>query len=109
MEAFSRHPRIGEREPPRSASSQAAAWSVEEQQRVASADENVQSALAQGNREYEHRFGRIFLVSASGKSAVEILEMLKRRLQNSGDAELQEAAEEQRKITNLRLKRWVAA
>jgi 2-oxo-4-hydroxy-4-carboxy-5-ureidoimidazoline decarboxylase len=108
MEAFARHPRIGERQAPASASSQAATWSVQEQQKVAAAEEAVQAALAAGNREYERRFGRIFLVCATGKSADEILAVLKRRLQNSDAAELREAVEEQRKITNLRLKKWLA-
>jgi 2-oxo-4-hydroxy-4-carboxy-5-ureidoimidazoline decarboxylase len=108
MEAFARHPRIGERQAPASASARAATWSVQEQQKVSAAEENVQTALAEGNREYERRFGRIFLVCATGRSADEILAILQRRLQNSDAAELQEAAEEQRKITNLRLKKWLA-
>jgi OHCU decarboxylase len=108
MEALACHPRIGERKAPASASARAATWSVQEQQKVATAEENVQAALAAGNREYERRFGRIFLVCATGKSADEILAILKRRLHNSDTVELEEAVEEQRKIINLRLKKWLA-
>jgi 2-oxo-4-hydroxy-4-carboxy-5-ureidoimidazoline decarboxylase len=109
LEAFATHPRIGERKAPAPASVQSAAWSAEEQQQASAADERVQSALAEGNREYERRFGPVFLVCATGKSAAEILAILRRRLQNDEATELREAAEEQRKITNLRLKKWLSA
>jgi 2-oxo-4-hydroxy-4-carboxy-5-ureidoimidazoline decarboxylase len=108
LEAFSSHPRIGERKAPPPASSQSAAWSQQEQKNIADAGEQGQSALASGNREYERRFGRVFLVCATGKSASEILAILEQRLQNDDATELQEAAEEQRKITNLRLKKWLS-
>ena len=107
MEAFARHPRIGERAAPPVASPQSAAWSAQEQRKVAVSGEPVQAALVEANREYEQRFGRVFIVCASGKSATEILEILRRRLQNDAATELREAAEEQRKITNLRLKKWL--
>jgi 2-oxo-4-hydroxy-4-carboxy-5-ureidoimidazoline decarboxylase len=107
MEAFSKHPRIGERKAPLTASSQSAAWSAQEQRKVADDGESAQLALAEGNREYERRFHRVFIVCASGKSASEILENLRRRLGNDDSTELREAAEEQRKITNLRLKKWL--
>ena len=108
-EAFARHPRIGERKAPQSATAQSAAWSAQEQQKVAAAVESVQLALAEGNREYEKRFQNVFIVCATGKSAPEILEILRRRLSNDETTELREAAEEQRKITNLRLKKWLSA
>jgi 2-oxo-4-hydroxy-4-carboxy-5-ureidoimidazoline decarboxylase len=63
--------------------------------------------LAEANREYERRFGRVFIVCATGKSADEIVDILRRRLQNDDARELQVAAEEQRKITNIRLKKWL--
>jgi len=107
MEAFARHPRIGERKAPPGASVQSAAWSAQEQGEVAVAGEAVQAALVEANREYEQRFGRVFIVCASGKSATEILESLRRRLRNDQATELRAAAEEQRKITNLRLKKWL--
>jgi len=107
MEAFSKHPRIGERKAPPLASAPSAAWSAEEQRVVASASDSVQLALAEGNREYERRFQRRFIVCASGKSAPELLGILRRRLQNDEATELQEAVEEQRKITNIRLEKWI--
>lgn len=107
MEAFSKHPRIGERKDPQAASAQSAAWSAQEQRGVADAGESVQWALQAANREYEQKFGRVFIVCATGKSAPEILAILRRRLRNDDPTELREAAEEQRKITNIRLKKWL--
>ncbi len=72
------------------------------------ADEAIKMALKWGNREYEHKFGRIFIVCAAGKSAGEILEILRRRLHNDEAAELQQAAEEQRQIMHIRLNKWIA-
>ena len=109
LEAFSTHPRIGERKAAASATSQSSAWSRQEQAQVEDSKADVQSALAAGNEQYEHRFGRVFLVCATGKSTSEMLAILMRRLQNDPATELREAAEEQRKITNLRLKKWLSA
>jgi 2-oxo-4-hydroxy-4-carboxy-5-ureidoimidazoline decarboxylase len=108
IEAFSTHPRIGESQAPKTASAQSAAWSAQEQRDAASPQDAVALALAEGNREYEERFGRLFIICATGKSARQILDHLRRRLQNDADTELREAAEEQRKITNLRLKKWLS-
>jgi OHCU decarboxylase len=107
VEAFRSHPRIGESRAPESAQARSAAWSTEEQ-KTAAADDLVKAALAEGNREYERRFGRIFIVRASGKTGAEILQILRRRLQNDDRAEMQEAAEQQRQITQLRLRKWLA-
>jgi 2-oxo-4-hydroxy-4-carboxy-5-ureidoimidazoline decarboxylase len=104
LEAFRSHPRIGETQRGKTATAQ---WSTQEQQKAAAADESVKMALQRGNREYEQKFGRIFIVCATGKSASEILEILKSRLQNDETTELRQAAEEQRKIMSLRLKKWV--
>jgi len=108
LQAFSTHPRIGERQAPAEASTKSAAWSAQEQRTVSAADELVQVALAQANQEYEQRFGRVFIVCATGKSAPEMLDILRRRLQNDASVELREASEEQRKITNIRLKKWLS-
>ena len=108
IEAFSTHPRIGESEAPKTASAQSAAWSAQEQRDAASPQDAVALALAEGNRAYEERFGRLFIICATGKSASQILDHLRRRLENDSDTELREAAEEQRKITNLRLKKWLS-
>ena len=64
-------------------------------------------ALAEANREYERRFGRIFIVCATGKTSAEILAILRQRLQNDDATELREAAEQQRQITQLRLRKWL--
>ena len=107
MEAFAKHPRIGERKAPDQASAQSAAWSKQEQATASVADQAVRDELAAANEEYERRFARVFLICASGKSAAEILDALRRRLQNDDNTELLEAAEQQRQITNLRLKKWM--
>ena len=107
MEAFRSHPRIGESASP-VGSTRSASWSKEEQRKVGAATEDIKVALAEGNRAYEQRFNRIFIICAAGKSAPEILEILRRRLQNEPVAELHEAAEQQRLITHLRLKKWLS-
>ncbi|HUQ84103.1 MAG TPA: 2-oxo-4-hydroxy-4-carboxy-5-ureidoimidazoline decarboxylase [Gemmatimonadaceae bacterium] len=104
-EAFDHHPRIGERAAAAEQSERAREWSSAEQSAVSSAAEDVRRALVEGNREYERRFGHIYLVSATGKSAEEMLSILWSRLRNDPDAELRVAAAEQAKITRLRLER----
>src|SRR6267143_1475589 len=108
LEAFKSHPRIGESRAEEVSPAQSSAWSAQEQQKAATADEAVKMALKWGNREYEQKFGRIFIVCATGKSASEILEILRRRLHNDDATELQLAAEEQRQIMHIRLKKWIA-
>jgi 2-oxo-4-hydroxy-4-carboxy-5-ureidoimidazoline decarboxylase len=108
IEAFRTHPRIGESESQVPRSARAAKWSGEEQRKVESTSEDVKQALADGNRVYEQRFHRIFIVCATGKSTPEVLAILQRRLRNDAPTELLEAAEQQRQITQLRLKKWLA-
>jgi len=108
LEAFRSHPRIGESRAEQTVAAQSSAWSEQEQQKAAIADDAMKTALKWGNREYEHKFGRIFIVCATGKSAAEILEILRRRLHNDEATELQQAAEEQRQIMHIRLKKWIA-
>ena len=95
------------REPPTATLAQSVEWSAQEQREIAGAEAAVKAALADANREYERRFNRIFIVCASGKSASEILEICQRRLKNDGETELREAAEQQRQITQIRLKKWL--
>ena len=109
MEAFRSHPRIGESHGPQPTSRQSTVWSRAEQQKVASAVEEVKVALAEGNRAYEKRFNRIFIVCATGKSAAELLQILHRRLKNDQKTELQEAAEQQRQIAQTRLRKWLSS
>ncbi len=95
LEAFAAHPRIGERA--------GSAWATEEQARAAPMSDDVRQRLSQLNHVYEHRFGYTFLVCATGKSADEMLQILERRLRHEPAEELQIAADEQRKVTEVRL------
>jgi 2-oxo-4-hydroxy-4-carboxy-5-ureidoimidazoline decarboxylase len=102
--ALAAHPRIGERAQGPGTS---AGWSRREQAGV-DAGEQTQAALLDGNRAYEDRFGRVFLICASGLSADQILAALRSRLQNDPATEDAVVAEELRKIALLRLRRVVA-
>ena len=104
-EAFDHHPRIGERVAAVSQSAQASGWSAAEQRGVSAAGADVRDALAEGNREYERTFGHIYLVCATGKSAEEMLALLRARMQNDPVTELRVAAGEQAKITRIRLQK----
>jgi 2-oxo-4-hydroxy-4-carboxy-5-ureidoimidazoline decarboxylase len=108
MEAFRSHPRIGESRAAQPASAQSATWSAQEQQEVVVVGDAVKIALAGANQEYEQRFRHIFIVCATGKSAPEILQILRRRMRNDGPTELREAAEQQRQITRIRLTKWLS-
>jgi 2-oxo-4-hydroxy-4-carboxy-5-ureidoimidazoline decarboxylase len=108
-EAFSHHPRIGESVSAVAQDERARDWASTEQAGVATARDTVRIALAAANREYERKFGYIYIVCASGKSAEEMLSLARERLANAPDAELRVAAEEQRKITRLRLEKLLAA
>jgi OHCU decarboxylase len=115
MQAFRSHPRIGEsralsaesESPAVTSPDQSVEWSAQEQRDVEAAAAAVKMALMEANREYERRFDRIFIVCATGKSAEEILEILRRRIDNDPETELHEAAEQQRQITQIRLKKWI--
>ena len=103
LEAFAHHPKIGDRASLRAKYASTAAWAGEEQRGASAAGEATLEALAEGNRAYEERFGYIFIVCATGKSAEEMLALLRGRLPNPPERELRIAGEEQMKITNLRL------
>ena len=105
LEAFRAHPKIGEKKAEAAQSPDAGAWSAQEQSESERAAAETKAALAQGNREYERRFGFIFIICATGRSAEEILTALTGRLHNDPETELRMAAEEQRKITQLRLQK----
>ena len=107
LEAFQSHPRIGETRSHLESSARSRQWSAQEQSRSTESPNAMKHALAEGNREYEWKFGRIFIVCASGKSASDILENLQRRLGNDEATELQEAAEQQRRIVQIRVKKWL--
>lgn len=107
MEAFEHHPRIGDKDALREKFKSTATWAEGEQAGAAAADELTLEALAQRNQEYEEKFGFIFIVCATGKSAREMLALLNARLPNLQEAELKLAAEEQKKITKLRLEKLI--
>jgi OHCU decarboxylase len=105
LEAFRAHPKIGEKKAATAQSHEAQNWSAQEQSAVATASAETASRLAEMNREYQDRFGFIFIVCATGKSSEEMLSILNSRIANDRETELQAAAEEQRKITRLRLEK----
>ena len=100
LEAFRTHPRIGEQ-----ASARHTQWSEQEQAGARHADAATMAQIAALNRAYEQRFGHIFLICATGLSAAEMLAALRARLGNAAHSEMGIAAEEQRKITRLRLEK----
>lgn len=108
LEAFSHHPRIGGKDALRAKFASTTAWAQGEQAKVAQADENTLDALAEGNADYEARFGFIFIVCATGKTAPEMLALLKARLPNERGPELSIAAAEQHKITKIRLEKLLS-
>ena len=102
-EAFTHHPRIGDCESLRRRFAATRDLSEREQSGAEGASEDVLAALAEANAAYEARFGYIFIVCATGRSAEEMLGMLRARLGNKPDEEIRVAAEEQAEITDLRL------
>jgi OHCU decarboxylase len=106
LEAFSHHPQIGDK--PASGSESARQWAEGEQTGARAATEEVKTRLARGNRAYYEKFGYIYIVCATGKSAAGMLAILEQRLQNDLASELSIAAEQQRLITRIRLEKLLA-
>jgi 2-oxo-4-hydroxy-4-carboxy-5-ureidoimidazoline decarboxylase len=104
-EAITHHPRIGDVDKLRERFKATGAWSEQEQQGMQGAGGDVIQALADGNREYGERFGFTFLICATGRTAREILEHLRDRMNNPPALELRIAAGEQAQITRLRLEK----
>lgn len=98
LAAFAAHPKIGAREP-------AGKWSENEQSGMVGASQSTAEAIQRLNIEYEHKFGWIFIVCATGKTGDEMLDLLKARLDNDPQTEIEIAAAEQWKITHLRLQK----
>ena len=107
LEAFRSHPRIGEKQAQAKTTAMSAAWSSGEQSQMNDADAAILMRMQEGHRVYEERFGRIFIVRASGKQPLEMLQILERRLSNDPATELQESAAQQQEITQLRLRKWL--
>jgi 2-oxo-4-hydroxy-4-carboxy-5-ureidoimidazoline decarboxylase len=108
-EAYAHHPRIGDKQALRERFAATRQWAAGEQAGVSGASESVLDALAEGNRDYESRFGHIFIVCATGKSAEEMLALLRARLGNDPKTEERIAAAEQAKITRIRLEKLLAS
>ena len=105
LAALLAHPRIGERT---AGEGRSARWSAGEQARAGAASADVRAELARANLEYEDLFGFVFVVCATGKSAEEMLALLRERMDNDFDEEVRVAAAEQAKITRLRLAKLLA-
>jgi len=105
LEAFAAHPKIGAKKSVPQATAQSAEWSHGEQSGTRAAADSVLTELKEANRLYEARFGFIFIVCATGKSAAEMLEICHRRLNNDNGIEIRVAADEQGKITEIRLRK----
>ncbi|RZS36352.1 2-oxo-4-hydroxy-4-carboxy-5-ureidoimidazoline decarboxylase [Herbihabitans rhizosphaerae] len=105
-EALAAHPRIGERA---GGADRESAWSRGEQSAASHAAESTVDALTEGNRQYEERFGHVFLICATGRGAEEILVELRSRLGNDPDTERRVVHDELRKITHLRLGKLLEA
>jgi OHCU decarboxylase len=101
LEAFAAHPRLGE------SGGRAPDSSQKEQSRIMDAGDETLAALGAENRRYEARFGHVFLISAAGRTAADVLASLRQRIGNDPTTEMKVAAEEQRKITRLRLERML--
>ena len=108
-EAFRAHPRIGENKAEAGQTDREKAWSAGEQAGMDAAAARTQQALAEGNRRYEARFGYIYIVCATGRTAEEMLDLLTERLCNDPATEILVAAEEQRKITRIRLSKLLSS
>ncbi len=104
-EAFEHHPQIGDINLLKEKFANTAEWAAGEQSGVSNTSDEVLQNLAEGNKLYKEKFGYIFIVSATGKSAEEILIILELRLPNSPEEEIKIAAEEQNKITKIRLEK----
>ena len=102
-EAFLHHPTIGDREALGARFPLTHQLSTREQAGVAAAGDAVLDSLAEGNKQYQRKFGYIFIVCAAGKRADEMLALLEARLQNDPDTEIRVAGAEQAKITAMRL------
>ena len=108
LEAFTAHPKIGDVNSLRAKYANTKAWASGEQSGVQAASEDVLQGLSAGNAEYEKKFGFIFIVCATGKSAAEMLALLRARLPNTREQEISNAGAEQLKITSIRINKWLS-
>lgn len=104
-EAFAQHPKIGDTNALMEKFASTADWASGEQSGINNVSRETMAALAEGNRLYEEKFGYIFIVCATGKSAEEMLALLQSRLSNTPEVEIKIAADQQNEITKLRLQK----
>jgi len=104
-DAFAGHPKIGDVESLKKKFASTADWAAGEQGGVAKASQQTLEAMADANQKYEEKFGYIFIVCATGKSAEEMLGILQSRLLNTPEEEIKIAADEQNKITKIRIEK----
>ena len=105
LQAFRHHPAIGTKKAQSKQSATASRWSAKEQSTAQSAPPEILAALAEGNKAYARKYGYVFLICATGKTSEDILKALRQRMSNAPEVELRIAAEEQHKITRLRLEK----
>ena len=105
LEAFMHHPKIGDTQSIHSTVSPSNDYAAQEQEGIETAEKSILNALEKANEDYMENFGYIFIVFATGKSAHEMLDILKSRINNDPHEELNIAAAEQNKITRLRLEK----
>lgn len=108
LEAFTFHPKIGDVKSLQQKFASTKDWAAGEQAGVQKANDDIIAELAEGNKKYEEKFGFIFIVCATGKTAEEMLNLLNDRLANDYEEEIKIAAQEQNKITQIRLKKLLA-
>jgi OHCU decarboxylase len=108
LEAFAAHPKIGAKRAAPAQAERSAEWSKGEQAGMDETTDTVREDLAEANRLYEERHGHIYIVCATGKSAGEMLDICRERLENTSETELSIAAGEQRKITEIRLRKLLS-
>jgi len=108
LEAFTHHPKIGDLKSLEKKFASTKEWAGGEQSGVNTATHDTLVALARGNETYEKKFGFIFIVCATGKTAEEMLDLLNNRLKNDVETEIKIAMNEQNKITHLRLEKLVS-
>ncbi len=107
LEAFRHHPKIGGKKAAARQTGKAQRWSKGEQAAAQKSSATVLAELAKANKEYEKRFGFIFIICAAGKSSEEVLEAMRQRMANDAETEMRVAADEQSKITRLRLEKLI--
>ena len=106
--AFKHHPEIGDINSLKEKFAGTAHWAKGEQSGVLETSQTILEALARANKKYEEKFGYIFIVCATGKSAEEMLSLLESRLKNKPQEEIKIAMGEQNKITKIRLQKLIS-